>query len=262
MANTTCRLSFTSLNWLFRAVARPRMMMVLSLDADAHDMHQAVRRAYAHQPGPSALTEPVLQWTRCQTGACLAGLYAGLRNNTLSRLRTILVMAMCARGPWRHAATTDLTSCGRRFRYYLDMIQVHLAFADILRVPDHDKDRFIRRGYPTFANTIVLDAQLWGIANTIEVSIIASLGEPAAPMCSLLMWAAGMPAFHANPWLVKLTLRRSVIAAAQCVNSSCVRHRFWRGQRAEHCRGCPWAAARSVLTLFPEVAPGQLQGQY
>jgi len=162
---------------LFGSVAEPRInMMVLSLDADAHDMHREVRSAYAqhHDGVPGALTRAVLQWTECQTGACLAGIYAGLRNNTLSRLRTILAMATCARGPWQHAATTNLTLYGRRFRYFLDMIQEHLAYADEWDWNDDEKDRFIRRGSPTFADIIIVDAELWAIANAIEVSIIAS----------------------------------------------------------------------------------------
>jgi hypothetical protein len=129
------------------------------------------------------------------------------------------------------------------------MIQEHLAYADECNMQKNEKDRFIRRGYPTFADTIVLDAQLRGIANTIEVSIITSLGETAAPMCSLLMWAAGMPAFRATPWCVKLTLWRSVIAAAQCVNSCCVRRLLYPGQRADRCRGCPAGSCKVSIDL-------------
>jgi len=154
-------------------------MIVLSVgpDADVHEMHREVRSVYSRrqQTCPSLLTAPVLEWTSCQTGACLVGIYAGLRNNTLSWLRTVLNMAMCARGPWRYAAITDLTLYGRRFRYFLDMIQGHLAYADESDWDNDEKDRFIRRGDATFADAIVLDARLCGIANTIWVWIITLL---------------------------------------------------------------------------------------
>jgi hypothetical protein len=150
---------------------------VLSLDAGSEHALRLLRRHCTEHPlaASAALWRILLDWARRQPAPCLLAVLQSVRRDTMVYMRQTLAIASCARGAWELISKATLLQDGHRLRYYLDMADEHVEYANSLEADETEWDRFICRGHPTIAEMMVIDARLWSAGQKLETSLLSCL---------------------------------------------------------------------------------------